>query len=51
MIYAMIYVGVFCVRLVTAPPPGGKPAWEFIGDLVFTFGWGTIGAAAVLAFG
>lgn len=47
MVYGMIYVGVFLVR-IQQDCRDYKPIQEFVRDLCFTFGVGTLGSAAVM---
>jgi len=48
MVYAMIYVGAFCIRFTTPNSSAPTTAGTVVGDMIAAFGWGTIGSAAVL---
>ncbi len=48
MIYGMIYVGVFLVVLTTRDMDKESSMGSFVGDLICTAGWGTLGSAAVM---
>ncbi len=48
MIYGMIYVGVFLIVL-TMRDHSGSDWGSFIGDVMCTVGWGTVGCAAIMA--